>query len=66
MCGEQRDIDSSYYKKVQEMLGEEAVQMSINSLFELSMIEEYRTEFQEFRKVAQLYSAGLGFYLDQR
>jgi len=64
--GIERDVGSSYYGKVSERLGEGIMQMALNAALERQGSDELRAQFQEFRRVAQFYSAGLGFFIERR
>jgi hypothetical protein len=85
-------MDSSYYKKVSDLVGEDNIQLAIASVFDnavrlhapfdvgaLSVLtsstspiaathqtDALRKEFQDFRKTAQFYVAGLNFFLDRK
>lgn len=63
--GLEKDMDSSYYKKVSDLIGEDNTQLAIASVFD-NAADVLRKEFQDFRKTAQLYTAGLNFFLERR
>jgi len=62
--GIERDIDSSYYNKIKEKLGEEEIRQAVDLSLDDSPIEPYRRMYDRFHEINQFLSYGIGCILE--